>query len=83
LTADFGLSLGKVDAMVGAAGQAKSAPFAQLSDADFRFWLDSKLMGQVNLVRFGWSISLTEARSRSRLASLPVRRRLVARPSAW
>lgn len=45
---------GKVDAVVCAAGQAKFAPLAQLSDADFRFCLDNKLMGQVNLVRFGF-----------------------------
>src|SRR5512135_2278607 len=47
-------SIGKVDAVVGAAGQAKFAPLAQLSDADFRFCLDNKLMGQINLVRFGF-----------------------------
>jgi NAD(P)-dependent dehydrogenase (short-subunit alcohol dehydrogenase family) len=47
-------SLGKLDAVVCAAGQAKFAPLAQLSDADFRFCLDNKLMGQVNLVRFGF-----------------------------
>jgi NAD(P)-dependent dehydrogenase (short-subunit alcohol dehydrogenase family) len=46
-------SLGKLDAVVCVAGQAKFAPLAQLSDADFRFCLDNKLMGQVNLVRFG------------------------------
>lgn len=45
---------GKVDAVVCAAGQAKFAPLAQLNDADFRFCLDNKLMGQVNLVRFGF-----------------------------
>jgi len=45
---------GKVDAVVCAAGQAKFSPLAQLSDADFRFCLDNKLMGQVNLVRFGF-----------------------------
>ena len=45
--------IGKVDAVVCAAGQAKFAPLPQLSDADFRFCLDNKLMGQVNLVRFG------------------------------
>lgn len=45
---------GQVDAVVCAAGQAKFAPLAQLSDADFRFCLDNKLMGQVNLVRFGF-----------------------------
>lgn len=47
-------SAGKVDAIVCAAGQAKFAPLAQLSDADFRYCLDNKLMGQVNLVRFGF-----------------------------
>jgi NAD(P)-dependent dehydrogenase (short-subunit alcohol dehydrogenase family) len=45
---------GKLDAVVCAAGNAKFAPLAQLSDADFRFCLDNKLMGQVNLVRFGF-----------------------------
>jgi NAD(P)-dependent dehydrogenase (short-subunit alcohol dehydrogenase family) len=47
-------SLGRVNAVVCAAGQARFAPLAQLSDADFRFCLDNKLMGQVNLVRFGF-----------------------------
>jgi len=47
-------SLGRLDAVVCAAGQAKFAPLAQLSDADFRFSLDNKLMGQVNVVRFGF-----------------------------
>lgn len=45
---------GKLDAVVCAAGQAKFAPLGQLSDADFRFCLDNKLMGQVNLVRLGF-----------------------------
>src|ERR1700752_3610466 len=47
-------SLGRLDAVVCAAGQAKFAPLAQLSDADFRFSLDNKLMGEVNVVRFGF-----------------------------
>ena len=46
--------VGRVHAVVCAAGQAKFAPLAQLGDADFRFCLDNKLMGQVNLVRFGF-----------------------------
>jgi len=50
---DMYRSAGRLDAVVCAAGQAKFAPLAQLSDADFRFCLDNKLMGQVNLVRFG------------------------------
>ncbi len=47
-------SIGKLDAVVCAAGQAKFAPLAQLGDADFRFCLDNKLMGQVNVVRLGF-----------------------------
>jgi NAD(P)-dependent dehydrogenase (short-subunit alcohol dehydrogenase family) len=47
-------SLGRLDAVVCAAGQAKFATLAQLSDADFRFSLDNKLMGEVNVVRFGF-----------------------------
>lgn len=46
-------SAGKLDAVVCAAGLAKFAPLGQLSDEDFRFCLDNKLMGQVNLVRYG------------------------------
>ena len=46
--------LGKLNAVVCAAGQAKFAQLDQLSDADFRFCLDNKLMGQVNIVRFGF-----------------------------
>lgn len=45
--------VGRVDAVVGAAGQAAFGPLADLSDADFSLGLTSKLMGQVNLVRFG------------------------------
>lgn len=44
---------GPLDAVVCAAGQARFAPLAELSDADFQFSLANKLMGQVNLVRFG------------------------------
>jgi NAD(P)-dependent dehydrogenase (short-subunit alcohol dehydrogenase family) len=47
-------SLGKLHAVVCTAGQAKFAPLAQLSDADFRFCFDNKLMGQVNVVRLGF-----------------------------
>jgi NAD(P)-dependent dehydrogenase (short-subunit alcohol dehydrogenase family) len=44
---------GRFDALVCTAGQARFAPFAQLKDEDFAFTLVNKLMGQVNLVRFG------------------------------
>ena len=45
--------VGRVDAVVSAAGQAKFAPLAALTDADFAFSLGNKLMGQVNVVRYG------------------------------
>jgi NAD(P)-dependent dehydrogenase (short-subunit alcohol dehydrogenase family) len=45
--------VGKVDAVVSAAGLAAFKPLAQLSDDDFAFSLGNKLMGQVNVVRFG------------------------------
>jgi NAD(P)-dependent dehydrogenase (short-subunit alcohol dehydrogenase family) len=45
--------LGHVDAVISTAGAARFAPFASLTDADFALSLSNKLMGQVNLVRFG------------------------------
>src|SRR5207248_6901638 len=47
--------VGKVGAVISAAGEARFKPLEELSDADFRFSVDSKLMGQVNLVRYGRS----------------------------
>lgn len=44
---------GKVDAIICAAGEAKWAPFNELSEEDFYIGLRSKLMGQVNVVRIG------------------------------
>lgn len=44
---------GRVDAVVSAAGQAAFGPLLTLSDADFALCLKNKLMGQVDLVRFG------------------------------
>jgi NAD(P)-dependent dehydrogenase (short-subunit alcohol dehydrogenase family) len=46
-------AIGKVDAVISAAGDARFAPLAKLTDADFQLSLENKLMGQVNLVRFG------------------------------
>src|SRR5256886_17633341 len=54
--------VGKVGAVISAAGQARFKPLDELSDADYRFSLDNKLMGQVNLVRDGLS-SLTDGSS--------------------
>jgi NAD(P)-dependent dehydrogenase (short-subunit alcohol dehydrogenase family) len=47
-------TVGKIDAVVSAAGNAAFKPLAQLSDVDFQFSLANKLMGQVNLVRYGF-----------------------------
>jgi NAD(P)-dependent dehydrogenase (short-subunit alcohol dehydrogenase family) len=45
--------VGRVDAVISAAGQARFKPLTDLSDEDFEFSLHHKLMGQVNLVRYG------------------------------
>ena len=47
--------VGKLDAIICAAGEAKWAPFEELSEEDYYIGLRSKLMGQVNLVRIGKS----------------------------
>ena len=46
-------SIGKLDAVVCIAGEAKWAAFDSLTEDDFYIGLRSKLMGQVNLVRIG------------------------------
>ncbi|MEQ9425710.1 MAG: short chain dehydrogenase [Cyclobacteriaceae bacterium] len=58
ITSDASISkmyqqIGKIDAMVVTAGEAKWAPFFELTPDDFNVGLQSKLMGQVNLVRLG------------------------------
>ena len=52
--------LGAVDAVVCAAGRAAHGPLTELSDDDFEASLRSKLMGQVDLVRFGLDNVLDE-----------------------
>jgi NAD(P)-dependent dehydrogenase (short-subunit alcohol dehydrogenase family) len=47
-------AVGPVDAVVSAAGLAKFGSLATLSDEDFAFCLANKLMGQFNLIRFGF-----------------------------
>lgn len=44
-------AIGKLDAVVCIAGEAKWAPFKELTEDDFFIGINSKLMGQVNLVR--------------------------------
>ncbi len=46
-------SIGKIDAIVCIAGEAKWAAFGSLTEEDYYIGLRSKLMGQVNLVRIG------------------------------
>lgn len=48
--------VGKVDAIISAAGQARFEPLADLGDDDFRFSIANKLMGQVNVIRHGLDI---------------------------
>lgn len=45
--------IGIVDAIICIAGEAKWAEFNELSEDDYHIGLNSKLMGQVNLVRIG------------------------------
>ncbi len=45
--------VGKVDAIICIAGEAKWDHFNNLTEADFHIGINSKLMGQVNLVRIG------------------------------
>lgn len=45
--------IGKLDAIICTAGEAKWALFNDLSEEDFYIGIRSKLMGQVNLVRIG------------------------------
>src|SRR5947209_3284370 len=45
--------VGKVDAIISAAGSAVFKPLAALADADFEKCLQDKLMGQVNVLRVG------------------------------
>jgi NAD(P)-dependent dehydrogenase (short-subunit alcohol dehydrogenase family) len=47
-------AIGEIDAVICAAGDAKFAPLAELSDEDFEMSIHNKLMGQVNVVRFGY-----------------------------
>jgi len=46
-------SLGKIDAIICIAGEAKWAAFDSMTEEDYYIGLRSKLMGQVNLVRIG------------------------------
>ena len=52
-------SIGTVDAILCIAGEAKWAPFDELTEEDYYIGLRSKLMGQVNLVRIGQDYLIT------------------------
>jgi len=45
--------LPKLDAVISTSGAAKFGPLDVLSDEDFAFGLDNKLMGQINLAKYG------------------------------
>jgi len=45
--------IGKVGAVISCAGNGAFAPLTELTDEQIEYTLGSKLMGQVNLVRFG------------------------------
>jgi NAD(P)-dependent dehydrogenase (short-subunit alcohol dehydrogenase family) len=51
---DLFTRVGRVDAIISAAGNAAFKPLTELTDADFAFSLGDKLMGQVNIARFGF-----------------------------
>ena len=44
---------GTVDAVISAAGSTRRKPLRELTDEDFAYSIAHKLMGQVNLVRYG------------------------------
>jgi NAD(P)-dependent dehydrogenase (short-subunit alcohol dehydrogenase family) len=46
--------VGRVDAVISAAGSGAWKPLAELTDDDFALTLRYKLMGQVNVVRYGF-----------------------------
>ena len=48
-------SVGQVDAIVSAAGGGAWKPLDQLTDQDFEMSLHNKLMGQVNVIRYGFA----------------------------
>jgi len=50
---NFYKKVGKFDALICAAGEAQFGPLASIKEADFRIGVNSKLMGQVNLVLIG------------------------------
>lgn len=50
---NFYNQVGTFDALICAAGAAQFGPLTSMQDTDFRVGIDSKLMGQVNLVLIG------------------------------
>jgi len=48
-------AVGMVDAIISTAGLANFAPLGELKDQDYELALTNKLMGQINLVRYGQS----------------------------
>ncbi len=48
--------VGRLDAIIVAAGEAKWAPFEELTEEDYLIGWKSKLMGQVNVLRYGRAV---------------------------
>ncbi|AZQ85170.1 short chain dehydrogenase [Colwellia sp. Arc7-635] len=46
---------GSIDAIISTAGVANFASFTDLTETDYQMALNNKLMGQINLIRFGQS----------------------------
>lgn len=46
-------NVGIVDAIVCTAGVAEFKPFAQTQDSDWQFGIENKMMGQINVIRYG------------------------------
>ena len=87
--------IGEVDGIICAGGAARFKPWDQLTDEDWTFSLANKLLGQVNVVRYGvksvrpgGAITLTTGlaaqyplrAARSSPPSMPPSRRSCARP---
>ena len=74
-------TVGPVDAVISAAGVASVGAFKDLTDADYELALQNKLMGQINLTRFGrtsinegGSITLTSGVKKRCFARRPIER---------
>jgi len=66
---------GRIDAIICAAGDSKWAPMKELSEADYHIGLRSKLMGQVNIVRYAAAMVNGGIHSFVRAAAIEMRKK--------